>query len=134
MLNKIMLMGRLVKNPELRYTNTSNIPVAGFSVAVTRRAKKGQDPVVDFIPVVAWQGTALFVSRYFKQGQPICVDGRLQQVSWVDKTTGDTKYSFEVIADNVHFAGFLKDQTAADVAANEEFDPCAETAELPAAA
>ena len=101
MLNKIMLMGRLVKNPELRYTNTSNIPVVGFSIAVPRRAKKDQEPVVDFIPIVAWQGTALFVHRYFKQGQPICVDGRLQQVSWVDKTTGDTRYSFEVIADNI---------------------------------
>jgi single-strand DNA-binding protein len=125
MLNKIMFIGRLVKDPELRYTKTSNIPVAGFSVAVPRRAKKDQEPVVDFIPVVAWQSRALFVSRYFKQGQPICIDGRLQQVSWVDKTTGDTRYSFEVIADEVYFAGFKKDQTAGAVA-EEELDPYAE--------
>ncbi len=109
MLNKAILMGRLTRDPELRHTQ-SNIPVASFSLAVERdfasraAASDGQrQRETDFFDIVAWRGTAEFVSKYFVKGQLVAVCGRLQQRKWTDKD-GNNRISVEVIADEVHFA------------------------------
>jgi len=125
-MNKIILMGRLTKDPELRYTNTNQVPVAGFSMAVDRRRIKGKDKETDFFDVVTWQATAEFVTKHFTKGQQICVEGRLQQRSWTDKATGATRYAVEVIAENVYFAGYKKDDTQSSyVDQGADFDPYA---------
>lgn len=102
MLNKIVIMGRLTKDPELRYTQ-SQTAVASFTLAVDRDyAREGAEKETDFINCVAWKGTADFITRYFLKGQMIVLSGRLQIRSWQDKD-GKTRYSAEVVADNVYF-------------------------------
>ena len=129
MLNKTILMGRLTADPILRYTNTSKIPVASFSVAVDRRVAKDKERVTDFFNIVAWQGTADFVTNNFTKGQPICVEGRLQQRSWVDEATKTTRYTIEVIAESVYFAGFKRDDAQnTDVGYDADFDPYGDSA------
>ena len=103
MLNHIVLMGRLTRDPELRYTG-SNIPVASFSVAVDRDFGRGEngEKQNDFINVSAWRQTGEFVSKYFTKGSMIVVSGRLQIRNWNDKD-GNKRRSAEVVADNVYF-------------------------------
>ena len=101
MLNHIVLMGRLTRDPELRYTG-SNIPVASFTVAVDRDFGKGEERATDFINVVAWRQTGEFVSKYFTKGSMIVVSGRLQMRDWTDRD-GNKRRSAEVVADNVYF-------------------------------
>ena len=101
MLNKIVLMGRLTRDPELRKTQ-SDTPVCSFSLAVDRDYKRDGDKETDFIDVVAWRSTAEFVSRYFAKGRMAVVEGRLQIRDWTDKEGGKRR-SAEVIADNVYF-------------------------------
>lgn len=102
MLNKIVLMGRLTRDPELRHTQ-SGTAVASFSLAVDRDFK-GQDgeKETDFIDVVAWRNTGEFVSKYFSKGRMAVVSGRLQIRDWTDKD-GNKRRSAEVIAENVYF-------------------------------
>ena len=104
MLNHIVLMGRLTKDPELRRTG-SDVAVASFSVAVDRDIadKTTGQRETDFIDCVAWRGTGEFISRNFKKGAQICVSGRLQIRKWKDKD-GNERRSAEVIADSVYFA------------------------------
>ena len=128
MLNNIVLMGRLTKDPELRYTLTNNIPVASFSIAVDRRISKDKEKVTDFFNIVAWKSTAEFVTKHFTKGQQICVEGRLQQRSWTDEATGSTRYTYEVVAESVHFAGFKKEEAQNTVGVVDEFDPYADAA------
>lgn len=111
MLNKIILMGRLTRDPELRRTQ-SGTPVASFTVAVDRDFK-GQDgeKETDFIDIVAWRNTAEFVSKYFTKGRMAVVEGRLQISSWTDKDGGKRKTA-EVIADNVYFGDSKKESGA----------------------
>ena len=125
MLNKVMLMGRLTADPILRYTNTNQVAVASFAIAVDRRLIKGRDKETDFFNVVAWKSTAEFVTREFTKGQPICLEGRMQQRSWIDETTKATRYTVEVVAESIYFAGFKKDDVQNDdVGYGEDFDPC----------
>ena len=98
MLNKVILMGRLTRDPELKYTS-SNIPVCSFSIAVDRRfSKQGDQPQTDFINIVAWRSTAEFICKYFSKGRLINVCGSLQTRTW-DDANGVRRYSTEVIAD-----------------------------------
>ena len=106
MLNHIVLMGRLTRDPELRYTG-SNIPVASFTVAVDRDFGKGEERATDFINVVAWRQTGEFVSKYFTKGSMIVVSGRLQMRDWTDRD-GNKRTSAEVVADNVYFGDSKK--------------------------
>jgi single-strand DNA-binding protein len=102
MLNKIILMGRLTREPELR-TTQSGVSVTTFSLAVERDFQRGEERQTDFIDVVAWRGTAEFVHKYFRKGQLVAVTGRLQSRKWEDKE-GNKRISFEVVAEEVHFA------------------------------
>ena len=102
-LNITVLMGRLVRAPELRYTQ-SNTPVASFTIAVERDYQPGgAEKQTDFIDCVAWRKTAEFVSKYFQKGSMAVVSGRLQIRDWTDKA-GNKRTTAEVVADNVYFA------------------------------
>lgn len=109
MLNKIIIMGRLGKDPELRHTQQGT-PVASFSLAVDRDFKdKGTgERVTDWIDVVAWRQTGEFVSRYFTKGRMAVVEGRLQMRDWTDRD-GNKRRSAEVVADNVYFGDSKRD-------------------------
>ena len=103
MLNKIILMGRLAREPELRRTG-SGTAVTSFSLAVDRDFKsQSGEKDTDFIEVVAWKNTAEFVSKYFSKGRMAVVEGRLQIRDWTDKA-GNKRTTAEVVADNVYFA------------------------------
>lgn len=113
MLNHITIMGRLTRDPELRYTSAGT-PVASFSLAVDRdfAPKDGGEKQTDFIDCVAWRQTGEFVSKYFQKGSMAIVTGRLQIRDWQDKE-GNKRRSAEVIADNVYF-GESKRREGAD--------------------
>ena len=112
MLNRIILMGRLTRDPELRHTQTGT-PVASFSLAVDRDFKDKQtgEKATDFIDVVAWRQTAEFVSRFFTKGRMAVVEGRLQIRDWTDRDGGKRR-SAEVVADNVYFGDSKRDAEA----------------------
>lgn len=102
MLNKIILMGRLVRDPELRRT-TNGTAVASFTLAVERDiAAQGTEKETDFIDIVAWRNTAEFVSKYFAKGRMAVVPGRLQIRPWKDKD-GNNRKATEVVAESVYF-------------------------------
>lgn len=103
MLNKVILMGRLTADPELKHT-PSSIAVCSFTIAVNRSFSKDE---TDFIDVVAWRNTAEFVAKYFTKGQQMALCGRLQTRMWEDKS-GNKRKSTEVVADEVHFADSKK--------------------------
>ena len=109
MLNHIVLMGRLTRDPELRRTGTG-IAVASFSIAVDRDfgSKETGEKETDFIDIVAWRNTAEFVSKYFTKGRMAVVSGRLQIRNWNDKD-GNKRRSAEVVADNVYFGDSKRD-------------------------
>lgn len=108
MLNKIVIMGRLTRDPELRRTQTGT-PVTSFSLAVDRDFKsQSGEKETDFIDVVAWRGTAEFVSKYFSKGRMAIVEGRLQIRDWTDREGGKRR-SAEVIADNIYFGDSKRD-------------------------
>ncbi len=109
MLNHIVLMGRLTRDPELRRTG-SGIAVASFSLAVDRdfQSKDTQEKTVDFIDIVAWRNTAEFVSKYFTKGRMAVVSGKLQIRNWTDKE-GNKRRTAEVVADNVYFGDSKRD-------------------------
>ena len=108
MLNHIVLMGRLTRDPELRRTG-SGVAVASFTLAVDRDfASQGGEKETDFVDIVAWRSTAEFVSKYFTKGRMAVVSGRLQIRNWQDKE-GNKRRSAEVVADNVYFADSRRD-------------------------
>lgn len=100
MLNVVAIMGRLVRDPELRQTQSGK-DVASFTIACDRNRKEAP---ADFVPVTAWDKTAQFVCRYFRKGSLIAVDGRLQSRQYQDKA-GNNRTAIEIVANNVHFAG-----------------------------
>lgn len=101
MLNKITLMGRLTRDPEMR-TTASGTACASFTLAVERDFANGGTKETDFIDIVAWRNTAEFVSKYFTKGRMAIVSGRLQIRNWTDKEGGKRR-SAEVVAENVYF-------------------------------
>ena len=109
MLNRIILMGRLVRDPELRHTQ-SGTAVASFTLAVDRdfRNKQNGEKDTDFIDIVAWRQTGEFVSKYLTKGRMAVVEGRLQIRDWTDRD-GNKRRSAEVIADNVYFGDSRRD-------------------------
>lgn len=112
MLNVVCLMGRLAADPELRHTQTQ-IPVTSFRIAVDRTFQpKGQEKQTDWIDIVAWRNTAEFITRYFRKGSMIAVQGSLQTRSYTDKE-GNKRTAVEVVADNVFFGESKRDSAPA---------------------
>lgn len=119
MLNRVVLMGRLTKAPELRYTQNQT-SVASFTIAVDRDYQTGgSEKQTDFVECTAWRHTAEFVNKYFTKGQMIVVSGSLQSRKWQDKA-GNNRVSWEVVADSVHFCGDKKGETVNVSAADFE--------------
>ena len=132
MLNKIVLMGRLTRDPELRRTQ-SGTAVASFTLAVDRDYKpQDGERETDFIDIVAWRGTGEFVSKYFSKGRMAVVEGRLQVRDWKDKD-GAKRRSTEVIADNVYFGDSKRSESGTPTETAGEFQelPEEEKGELP---
>ena len=108
MLNKVFIMGRLTRDPELRRTQNGT-PVTSFSLAVDRDFKsQGGEKETDFIDVEAWRSTAEFVAKYFTKGRMAVVEGRLQIRDWTDKD-GNKRRTAEVVADNIYFGDSKRD-------------------------
>ena len=103
MFNRIILMGRLTKDPELK-TTQSGVTMCRFSIAVDRAYSKGQEKQTDFFDITAWRQTAEFVSKYFSKGKCILIEGKLQNNNYTDQN-GVKQYRNEIIADNVAFCG-----------------------------
>ena len=114
-MNKVILMGRLTKEPEVRYTQTSNTLVASFTLAVNRRfVKQGEERQADFINIIAWSKIGEFCSKYFSKGQQVGIIGRLLTRNWEDDQ-GQKHYITEVIAEEAYFAeGKRNSNTSSD--------------------
>ena len=111
-MNKVILMGRLTRDPETRYTQTNNTMVASFSIAVNRRfVRQGEERQADFVNIVAWSKLGEFCSKYFKKGQQVGVIGRLQTRTW-DDDKGVKHYVTEVVAEEAYFADTKRDGEA----------------------
>lgn len=126
MLNVAVITGRLTADPELRKT-TTGISVTSITVAVERNYKNGEERESDFINVVAWRGTADFVSTYFKKGQMIAIQGSIQTRNYEDKN-GNKRTAVEIVAENVSFCG---SKSTNDNNVNEGFSSDESDDELP---
>lgn len=123
MLNKVILMGRLTKDPELKYTSNTNTANCKFTLAVDRKfSKQGEEKQTDFINIVAWQKTAEFCSKYFVKGLKVAVVGRIENRSW-DDADGKKHYVTEVVAEEVHFADSKKESGSNNNGASSNFYP-----------
>ena len=113
MLNKVIIMGRLARDPELRRTQ-SGVSVTSFRIACDRDFKsQSGEKETDWIDVVAWRNTAEFVSKYFQKGRMAIVEGRLQTRDWTDKD-GNRRVAVEVVADNVYFGESRRESSGGD--------------------
>jgi single-strand DNA-binding protein len=113
MLNRIVLVGRLTKDPELRYTPANGVAVTSFTLAVNRRFKSQGQPDADFVPIVVWKQQAENCAKYLGKGSLVGVDGRLQIRSYEDRE-GQRRTIAEVVADSVQFLESAKDRRGAD--------------------
>lgn len=128
MLNKIIIMGRLTRDPELRQTD-SGLSVASFTLACDRDfAAQGAEKETDFVDIVAWRSTADFISKYFSKGRMAVVSGRLQIRNWQDKE-GNKRRSAEIVVDNVYFGDSKRD--SAQQSAPQEFQALPDTTPVP---
>lgn len=114
MLNTAILIGRLCSDPELRHTQ-NDIAVTSFTLAVDRQFSSGEEKETDFINIVAWRARAEFITRNFKKGQLMALEGSIQTRKYTDKD-GNNRTAFEVVANNVHFCGGKSDNAAAPAA------------------
>lgn len=111
-MNKSILLGRLTKAPEIRYSQSNNIKVANFTLAINRKyVKQGEERQADFINIVAYSKLAEFAEKYLKQGLQICVCGRIQTRTWEDNN-GQKRYATEIIAEEIDFADSIKKEQA----------------------
>ena len=134
MLNKVILMGRLTADPELKQT-TGGVSVVSFSIACDRNfADKSGNRACDFINIVAWRGTAEFICKYFGKGRMIALEGSIQTRNYEDKQ-GNKRTAFEVVADQVYFAdskqGAASDQGAPQGFSVGDFEEIDGDGELP---
>ena len=127
MLNRVVLMGRLTRDPEIRRTG-SGTPVTSFTLAVDRDFKSNGEKEADFIDVVAWRNTAEFVSKYFSKGRMAVVEGRLQIRDWTDKD-GNKRRNAEIIVSNVYF-GDRRETTKQEQNLNQLAEAAAGFAEI----
>lgn len=138
-MNKAILMGRLTKDPELRYTSTNNTAICNFTLAIDRRfSKAGEERQADFITIVAWSKLAEFCGKYFQKGRQVAVVGRIQTRTW-DDTEGKKHYVTEVVAEEAYFADSKKGdgapakpkESVADSGQTDGFYPIEEDDQLP---
>ena len=115
MFNLVVLTGRLTADPELK-TTANGLSVTTFSIAVDRRYRSGEERQTDFISIVAWRQTAEFVSKYFKKGSLIGIEGSIQTRRYQDKD-GNNRNVFEVVANNVQFVESKRDSAPASIGA-----------------
>lgn len=118
MFNLVVLTGRLTADPELK-TTPNGISVTSFSIAVNRRYRSGEESQADFINIVAWRQHAEFISKYFKKGSLIGIEGSIQTRKYTDKN-GNNRTAFEVVVNNVQFVESKRDGSSAPVAAANE--------------
>lgn len=130
MLNNVVIMGRLTRDPELRRTQ-SGTAVTSFTMAVDRDFKsQSGEKETDFIDVVAWRNTGEFAAKYLAKGRMAAVEGRIQVRDWQDKD-GNRRKSVEVVADNVYFADFKRDSKPQESRDKQEFDEIEDDGDLP---
>ena len=121
-LNKVILIGHLTADPELKQTATG-IPVTSFSIGVTRRfPRQGEQPQSDFINIVAWRSTAEFISKFFRKGNAICICGSIQTRSYTDQQ-GNKRYVTEVVADEATFVERKSDAQGASAPSHQYTPP-----------
>ena len=125
-MNKVALIGRLTKEPETRYTQTNNICVVSFTLAVNRRYAKEGEQQADFINIVAWNKTAEFIAKYFNKGMQVGIVGRIQTRNYDDKD-GKKVFVTEVVAEEVDFADSKKEGEKHP----DAFTPVTDEAQLP---
>ena len=130
MLNKVIIMGRLVRDPELRRTS-SGTAVASFTIACDRDFKSdGGEREADFIECVAWRNTAEFVSKYFTKGRMAVVSGRLQTRNWTDKE-GNKRKATEIVAESVYFGDSKREELQSYAAPQESFAELPDDGDIP---
>ena len=113
-MNKVILLGRLTKDVDVKYTQTTNIMIASFSLAVNRRfIKQGEERQADFFNVTAFGKTGEFCSKYFSKGQQVAIIGRLQTRNWQD-VQGQKHYATDIIAEECYFADSKKQSNDGD--------------------
>lgn len=121
MLNHITAMGRLTRDPELRYTQ-NQVSVASFTIACDRDySGQGQEKQTDFIDCVAWRSTGEFVKKYFSKGRMIVVSGRLQSRKWTDNN-GNKRVSWEIVADSCYFGDSKKDDSGSSYSEQQAYN------------
>lgn len=135
MLNRVALVGRLTKDPEIRYTADNQTPIAKFSIAVDRTFKREGQPSADFIPIVVFGRSADNCGKYLKKGRLVAVSGRLQTRNWDDQE-GKRHYATEVIADEVDFLDRGSDAKGQEIEGRSDsdfgdFHPAEEEDDLP---
>lgn len=134
-MNKVILLGRLTKDVEVRYTQNSNTLVSSFTLAVNRRfTKQGEERQADFINIVAWSKLGEFISKYFKKGQQVAIVGRIQTRNYEDDN-GQKHYITEVIAEEAYFAESKKEGDSSNnnvsIPESNEFGVISNDDELP---
>ena len=118
-MNKAILMGRLTRDPEVRYSQ-NNLAVCNYTLAIDRRfSKQGEEKQTDFIPIVTFGKTAEFCEKYFRKGQQVAVSGRIQTRTW-DDNEGRKRYVTEVIAEDCFFADSRRPESGGDYGARPE--------------
>ncbi len=124
-MNKVILMGRLTRDPEVRYSQGENqTAVARFTLAVDRRFRREGDQTADFISCVAFGKTAEFIEKYTKQGTKICADGRIQTGSYTNRE-GQKVYTTDVVIENAEFA---ESKAASEASSGQGFKPAQQPA------
>ena len=120
-LNKVILAGRLTKDVELKQT-PSGVAVTTFDIAVNRKYQNDGGQQADFITIVAWRGTAEFISKYFRKGSSICIAGSIQTRNWKD-SNGNNRYATEVVADEAMFVDSKSEAQGTEASAPTNYIP-----------
>lgn len=132
-LNRVAIVGRLTRDPEIRYASDNQLAITRFTVAVDRVFKRDGQPTADFLPVVVFGKSAENCHKYLGKGRLVAVAGRLQSRTWDDQE-GKRRYSYDIIADEVNFldrAGDTRPQPTMEGVGDEDFHPVEEDDDLP---
>ncbi len=117
-MNKVTLMGRLTRDPEMRYSSNNNTPIVKFTLAVDRKFKQGEEKQADFVSCTAFSKTAEFIEKYFQKGKQMGLFGRISTGSY--EKEGQKIFTTDVIVEDVYFTGSKKDSESNSVSSNAE--------------